>query len=194
MTQPDIINWDQFPEPEVSEIDRLTAAIHHHAAAVNNLAAEIEIARNAGSLQPPAERRTAALDPRIERVQPDTVEAEEFWADFGVDIHQVHAALGGLAGQAVAVEIKKTLEDVPEGGEAVLDPPRLLPKEAAIEADILVGYEVWVRKVWRESVDNEYAWSFWEKDEADDDAPWGAHTKQIEALGLTYEDFSAPRS
>lgn len=194
MTQPNIINWDQFPEPEVSEIDRLTAAIRDHAAAVDNLAAEINMARNAGSLQPLAERHAATLDPRIERVQPHGADAEEFWADFGVDIHRVHAAVAGVAGQAVAVEIKKTLEDVPEGREAVLDPPRLLPKEIAREADIYVDREVWVRKVQRESVDDEYAWSFWEEDEADDDGPWGAHTKQIEALGLTYEDFSLVQS
>lgn len=128
MTQPSINFADgTFPEPEVSEIATLTAAVRDLTSAVDNLAAEV-------SLHPYSSPKTrvtvsdrvppgAALagdfsvnwgDPSIRRINPADQEAvEEFWEDFAEvgevgDVRAIHDALVGPADESVGVPVAKT--------------------------------------------------------------------------------------
>lgn len=179
MTQPDIINWNDFPAPEPNDMRDLTAAIRDLAEAIrqdpNGPTVRVSTAAPRGAGLAGDFSPEAWEDPNIEHVDPDSPEAvEAFWGD------------GGIGDQLYQRLRPKTLEDVPEGWVAELDPPRRLPKDVAEEVDIYRAISV--RKVRREAA-FEYDWSLLDSTEGGEEPPWGGHAKQIEALGLTYADF-----
>ncbi len=89
------------------------------------------------------------------------------------------------------------LDDLPDGAYVDLDPPRILDGEIGIEVDI--DQDIAVTRLIRGPVDHgwvtyhDYSWHAWsDNEDPEHDAPWGLETEQVEALGLSYSDFTLP--
>lgn len=185
MTQPDIIDWSEFPEPEVSEMRILASAIRDLAEAIRQdsdgptIRVSVDAPKGgmAGDFSP-----EAWGDPNIEHVDPDSPEAvEAFWGD------------GGIADQLWASR-RKALADVPKGWVARLDPPRRLSPEAKAAAFMSSDDEPVIVEVRREVDDSHFGfeWSLVDVNDSADDVPWGGYTETVASLGLTYADFHPP--
>lgn len=91
-----------------------------------------------------------------------------------------------------------SLDDLPDGAHVDLDPPRALPRAVALKVNIDEDPEIMVHRVVKGEWVDAYGWTIadwhaWSDDDGPETStPWEFDTEQVEALGLSYSDFTLP--